>query len=222
MEQKEQVQGLPDRRQRDRHPRKAHVLVVAGNGQATGLRIQAPAATVHEVPAHLVHHPEAVDDHIGIELAIPDAALDPGHALRTGICRAHLEADVLLLGTLVHDAASGRLVHAVGQLLHRVVHAAHDGIAGEEKRHRQLKRGVREQLPVVRMDVVVVRLANAKPVPIMTGSSKQDKDGALRQVRLFPDPVEDGEHLLPAKLPVCVTGAADHVRDGLNGHMASF
>ena len=69
---------------------------------------------------------------------------------------------------------------------------------------------------------MVVRLANAEPVPVMTGSSELDQNGALRQVRLFPDPVEDGEHLLPAKLPVCVTGAADHVRDGLNGHMASF
>ena len=119
-------------RQLHRHCGQIQGLVVARDGQAPGFGVQAPAAPVHQVAAHLVHHPEAVDDHIGIEIAVPDAALDPGHAFRAGIRRAHLEADVLLLGTLVHDAAPGRLVHAIGQLLHRVVRVIRGAIVPGE------------------------------------------------------------------------------------------
>ena len=68
-----------------------------------------------------------------------DAAPDALHAFRTGICRPHLQADVLLFHTEVHDASARLQMSLPFELRQRVVHAPHDGVAGQKKRDWKAK-----------------------------------------------------------------------------------
>ena len=126
---------------RQMHPtaRQVELLGISRHLQTTRLEVEPPAPPVHQVAPHQIHEAEAVHNDFGIEMARLDAAPDALHAFRTGICRPHLQADVLLFHTEVHDASARLQMSLPFELRQRVVHAPHDGVAGQKKRDWKAK-----------------------------------------------------------------------------------
>ena len=116
-----------------------------------------------------------------------DAAADPRHALGTGIGRPHLQADVLLFLTEVHDASARLHMGPLASSSQRIVHAPHDDVARQQKRHREAKRRGREEVPIVCVHVVAVAFAQTEPIARMAHPGQQHNHRIGWQIRPLPD-----------------------------------
>ena len=114
------------------------------------------------------------------------------------------------------------MVRPPDQLVQRVVHAAHDHIAGEEKRDRQPEGGGREQVPIVRVNVMGIAFANAEPMPVVRGSAHQDDDRIVPEVGTVSQFCNARLNGVPRERTIGVAGRTDHFRDGLDRNEGTF